>query len=94
MDNWQTVPICGTDLATTILTAYAPIKRAYIRSRPSLSPLSLMYSVRLFRGAERGWQECRPRPYEAACRLRDTIKRTHPLNPVRLVCLSPELFPL
>ena len=53
-----------------------------------------MYSVRLFRGAERGWQVCRPRPYEAACRLRDTIKRTHPLNPVRLVCLSPELFPL
>ena len=93
MDNRRTVPICGTKGRPSALTAYAPIKRTYIRSRSSLS-LSPMYSVRLFRGAERGWQECRPRPYEAACRLRDTIKRTHPLNPVRLVCLSPELFPL
>ena len=51
----------------------------------------LMYQVRIFRGAERGWQNCSPRGYKAACELQARVKRILPLNPVRLVCLSPEL---
>lgn len=53
--------------------------------------LSLMYQVKIFRGAERGWQNCSPRGYKAACELQARVKRILPLNPVRLVCLSPEL---
>ena len=57
----------------------------------ALSSLSPMYQVRIFRGAERGWQNCSPRSYKAACELQARVKRILPLNPVRLVCLSPEL---
>ena len=74
-----------------ISSIYMDIGRAPLHTRRSITK-TMTYQVETFRGISQGWKPVgRPRLYNDAIRLRQTVALVRPEFITRTRCLSPEL---